>query len=740
MVKKHILITILTVLLSALSGISFAQNKATIFGVIKDKSTGEPIPGATIIIGHDGTTSNEFGEYTLENISPNLTLVKVSMIGFQSEKKAVNLSKGKKLRLNFLLEKHDIELGEFVITGTRTRKSIDNSPVLTKIVSDEEIKEIGAVTAFEAIESAMPGVQFSPDAHGDNIQVQGLDNKYVLVLLDGERLANETRGNVNFNRINASDIKRIEIINGSSSVLYGSNAMGAIINIITKDVDKPLEGNISSRYSKFNTFNHSFRVGTNRKKFNLMFNGFRNSSDGYTLTADTTFTDLDTIAPIKVVAQGYTDYSGGVKAEYKINDMYRIKAHGNYFQHENILPENSLRHTHVKSDNITGGATVLATFSDRHSLDFNMNTDLYRGFKVYDNKNDSTVKEANYQYTTFLLSDVYAINPTLEMVTGAEFNMEHIYSLSLFGTDIPDADKKKQSSDMNAFVQLDYQLLKQLEIIGGARYTYHSSFGSHFTPKVSLMYKLNRFKFRGNASKGYKSPTLKELYYNFDHQGMFWIYGNPDLKPENANYFSLSGEYTKGSFNMSINAYQNSIINKIQSITTINSVTHKMELHYKNVAEARITGIESYMNFSLFSHLKVRLGYAYTHAENVSTGLELYGNSRHTGNASFTWKISEIKTPLSITLTGRAASPRLYQSIVENTNYDTGEVTTEIVKRKSKAYTLWNASYTQNFPIYKDITLDLQVGVRNIFNYSELVRSAVVNPGRTFYGGLTIHF
>ncbi len=736
---KNYILTFVCISLFAFAGMS--QNRATISGVIKSKKNGKPIPGASIMIGHQGTISNEAGFYELKNISTNLTKVKVSMMGFEPEEKAVDLSKGEKLILNFLLQEHDIELGEFVITGTRTRKSIDNSPVLTKVVSEEEIKEIGAVTAFDAIELAMPGVQFSPDAHGENIQVQGLDNNYVLVLLDGERMANETRGNVNFSRIDASNIKRIEIINGSSSVLYGSNAMGAIINIITKDVDKPFEGNIGSRYSNFNTLNNTFSIGTHRDNFSIMLNGFRNSSDGYILKSDSVITAQDTIPPVTIVAQGYTDYSGGLKAEYKFNDIYRIKAHGNYFHHENILPPNSLKHIHNKNDNITGGATFLATFSDRHSLDFNVNTDLYRGFKVYENKNDSTAKYADYHFSTFLLTDVYALTPKLEMVTGAELNMEKIYSSRFFGIDIPESDKNKYSSDMNAFVQLDYQLLKQLEIIGGGRYTYHSAFGHHFTPKVSVMYKLNRFKFRGNASKGYKSPTLKELYYNFDHQGMFWIYGNPDLKAENANYFSLSGEYTKGSFNMSVNAYSNSIINKIETITTINSVTQKMEIHHKNVAEAEIQGVESYVNFSLFSHLKVRIGYAYTKAKNVVTGLELYGNSRHTGNASFTWKISDIKTPLSITLSGRGASARLYQSINEIEDPNTGEVIeTETVKRESKPYTLWNASYTQNFRVYKGITLDLQLGVHNIFNYSELVRSAVVNPGRTFYGGLTFHF
>ncbi len=736
--KKNIyLFVFLYAILSSFTG--FAQNSVNISGTITDEKTKEPVVGATVVVGKQAAMSDKNGFYELINVDAKSKKIKVSMLGFVPKTETLNLVAGKNLTLNFMLEENDVELDEFVITGTRTRKSIDNSPVLTKVVSDAEIKEIGAVTAFDALELVMPGVQFSPDAHGDNIQVQGLDNKYVLVLLDGERLASETRGNVNFNRINAADIKRIEIINGSSSVLYGSNAMGAIINIITKDAKKRLEGSVGSRYSNFNTLNSNFTVGTHTDKFSLLVNGFRNSSDGYILNTDTIYTEQDTVTPITVIAQGYTDYSGGLKTEYKINKKIKIKVHGNYYRHENILPKNTLKKIHTKNDNITGGANFMATFSDKHSLNLNVNTDLYRGYKVYENKNDSTGKYADYQFATALLSDVYSFCPKLEMVTGAELNMERIFSAMFFGADIDEAQKIKRSADINSFLQLDYQVLKDLEIVGGVRYTYHSSFGNHFTPKISVMYKLDRFKFRAGASKGYKSPTLKELHYNFDHQGMFWIYGNPNLKPENANYMSFSTEYTRNGFVFSVNVYRNSIKNKIESISSINQANNKMELHYKNVSEALIKGVESYVNYNL-SFLKIRLGYAFTDAKDVSTDLSLYGNSRHTGNASLTWKVAKIKFPFSLTLSGRAASPRLYQTATDIVNPATGETTTEVEKRESNPYTLWNVAFNQNFKIYNNFSLDLQLGVHNIFGYSELLNSAVVNPGRTFYGGLTFYF
>lgn len=719
--KYNILLTMLFIVTSA---VATAQNRVQIQGTVIDQATLKPIQDATVAIGHQAVATDAEGKYILTGVNKNITRLKFSHVGYAPKWLKVNLTQRKEYTLNVKLSEANSTLNEVVVTGTRTEKKLGNTPILTKVITETDISEIGCVTAFDALQNIMPGIQFSPDSHGSNMTIQGLDNDYVLVLVDGERLVGETRGNVNLDRIVASDIKQIEIVSGASSVLYGSNAIGGVINIITKDATKPIEGTVITRISKFNTWNTILSGGLKNDQFSLKINGFRNSSDGYDLTPET---------PEYFTANPYADYSGSLKARYAPNKKIHLSTHATYFRHESLNPEKSLKVTHGLNENIAWGAKVGYSFSDKHQLLFSINTDKYNAYSVFEKMNDSTAKKTDYRYTTLLLTDNYQLNKKWQFVTGAEWNMENLYSHDLFGT--TNTEKRKKTQDVNLFTQVDWQPIQNIELIGGVRYTRHATFGNHLTPKLSAMYRVGAFKFRGTAALGYKSPSLKELYYNFDHQGMFWIYGNKELKPENARYFSLSAEYTKGMFNISINAYNNLIYDKIDMMTTINKTTDKMEIHHYNINEAHLKGIESYLNWQFLSHFKVKAGYAFTDAVDKSTGLQITGNSKHTATTAFTFFTKNIRYPFSATISGRFASPRLYQTSSEDKSG-----TTILQEVKSEPYSIWNFTYVQQVPLYRNIKADLQVGVNNIFDYSNLEKSAVINPGRTFWGGVSVNF
>jgi outer membrane receptor for ferrienterochelin and colicins len=254
------------------------------------------------------------------------------------------------------------------------------------------------------------------------------------------------------------------------------------------------------------------------------------------------------------------------------------------------------------------------------------------------------------------------------------------------------------------------------------------------------MYSPRKFKFRGNLAKGYKAPTLKELYYNFDHHGMFMIYGNPDLKPEDAFYTSLSAEYTKKTFNISLNTYYNSIEDKIESVDRINSKTDMLEKYYLNVSEALLKGFESYLSVYIVRNLVTKIGYAYSDAEDKSTGLQLYGNSKHSGTFALTYKLAGIKFPFSVSLNGRASSGRLYQQEETETDEGTGEEITTITKDESSAYTIWKLTCNQEFQIAQNIKFRVQAGVNNIFDYTDKEDLAVIDPGRRFFAGIKFIF
>ncbi len=695
-----------------------------------DKETQKPVPYANVCFEGLETSARHYEITSMEGIADNpvreKSVIAISFVGYKTIMDTIKPDESKM----YFMEQDLFNMEQVVVTGTRTRKMLSKSPVLTKVVSETELLEAGAVTALDALEYSMPGVQFSPDAHGDNLQIQGLDNDYILVLVDGERMVGETRGNVNFDRLCAEEIDRIEIVNGASSVLYGSNAIGAVINIITKDSrqDKPFKATIASRYSGFNELLISSNIGFSGKKFDARFNGFRSSTDGYDLTPETASS---------YTVDKNTDYSGKLRLTYQPNEKVLLQTKGSYYQHEVVNPESSTKSTHDFNRNYSLSGKVSISPADNHSIELRFNTDIYNAFTVYEKRDDEKEKDSDYSYSSLLFTDAYLFFEKLEVVAGVESNFENIYSLDLFGEN---EGQTKNAYDINVLLQADYTVLKNLEIVAGIRNTYHSNYGIHLSPKLSLMYSPGKFKFRGNIAKGYKAPTLKELYYNFDHHGMFMIYGNSDLKPEDAFYTSLSGEYTRKTFNISVTAYYNSIRNKIESVDQVNSSTDMLEKHYLNVSEALLKGIESYFSIYITDNMVTKTGYAYSDASDRSTGLQLYGNSRHSGTFALTYKMPKVKYPFSISLNGRASSGRLYHEAETVTDEVTGEERTIITRDKSDPYTIWKLTYNQQFRFSKNIKCQLQAGVNNIFDYTDSEHMAVVDPGRRFFAGIKIIF
>lgn len=711
-------------LLSVLPFYILAQNNSGLSGKIIDKESGRGIEGVHLIIKElsKGVSSDIKGAYSFKNVPNGVYTVRVTAIGYEVQQKKIELSKTSVL--NFLLTEEMGDLSEVIVTGTRTRKTLENTPVLTKLVQGDELRKAGAITALDALEYAMPGVQFMPDAHGDNLQIQGLDNKYILVLLDGERLVGETRANVNFDRISAYDIKQIEIINGASSVLYGSNAIGGVINIITNNNNKSsLKANGGVRLAKYNDLTANIALGMKKNRLSFDLSAFRRSTDGYDLTPEAS-PGIYTVRP-------FEDYSGKLKVGYDFSDKFKINTNVTYYRHELSNPPKSPLFAHSLNKNYTAGLQALWKTSEKNSIEIKLHTDRYNKYTVYE-KLDSMPKNAENSYNVLKISDTYFINENTNIIGGVEYNKELILS------DLFDAKrnlKTKGVADVNVFTQIDHHINKALELVAGARYTKHENFGGNFTSSFALLYKLSNLKFRGNIASGYRAPSLKEMYYDFDHGGMFWIFGNPDLKPEKSLYTGLSAEYGIPKFNITVNVYKNSVEDKISTLYRIKN--GGTELHYTNYNQARIKGVESYVKFTILNQIKGQLGYAYVDAVDVKTGLQLGGNSKNTYTAGLVWNFPHSKYPFSVSINGKGTSGMLYERVNTQINPANGQGKSVIVKEKSKAHSIWKATYSQDIKVFNNIDVTVFGSVQNLFNYTE--KQYLINPGRTYLVGLQVY-
>jgi outer membrane receptor for ferrienterochelin and colicins len=165
-----------------------------------------------------------------------------------------------------------------------------------------------------------------------------------------------------------------------------------------------------------------------------------------------------------------------------------------------------------------------------------------------------------------------------------------------------------------------------------------------------------------------------------------------------------------------------------------------LEKHYLNVSEALLKGFDAYISVYLIRNLMTKIGYAYSDAEDKSTGLQLYGNSKHSGTFALTYKMTQNKFPFSLSLNGRASSGRLYQLQETETDEQTGKETTIFTKEKSSAYSIWKLTYNQEFQITGKIKSRIQLGLNNIFDYADKKDLAVIDPGRRIFAGIKFIF
>ena len=705
-----------------------AVRMTKVSGQVVDENTGDGIPLATISVTGLGwgTVCDMKGYFKVEVPVNQPAELTVRSVGYET--KTLVLESDVTGNLVVRLKKSLLNLDEVTVTGTRTEKTVAETPVMTRIVPSEVLQRNDFESMIDVLEYNIPGLRFNTDPRGNNIQVQGLENSYILILVDGERLSTTPGGPIDFDRLTTANIKKIEVLKGAASALYGSSAMGMVINIITDIPKCPPEGWAKVRYGKYNDLQLDAGVGMKYKGFyaQTLFN--RTSSDGYDLTPET--------------PESFTENpSHHMTIEEKLgwNNQYsRITVKGSLYWGEVENPWESTAPTHYRSLTKTLQVNAEHAFNDRYKLYGTYAGDFYTRKTVYDflYLPDSTNAWSHEQ--TVRLVDEFKPWDNLVIVKGFEWNGTKNYNKMQYGKEktIRDMD------DANLFAQADWMITDRLEVIGGFRYTHNSEFGSAFTPKINLMYSPGNFKIRAGYSRGFKTPGLTELYSDFNMGSVSHNIGNPDLKAEHSDYFSVSGEYTwQGRLMLTAELYQNTVDNKINSynvdIEDPKPGELGTELRYENVKGVRIRGAEATATYYPVSALLLRTSYAFCDALNKETGLQLSGNSKHAMNWSASLHGKLLKHEGAVTLSGRWDSKRISKSRRTETD-DSGQEVEVITTRTKPGYTMWKLTAQYTPWTWKYMRLSVTGGVDNLFDFVDT--SIIYDPGRRFFGSLILRF
>lgn len=494
-----------------------------------------------------------------------------------------------------------VEMEQVVVTGTRTPKLLANTPVLTKLITASDIAKADATNLRDLLQQVLPGVEFS---YAMNQQVHmnfsGFGGQSMLILVDGERLAGETMDDVDFSRLCMDNVDHIEIVKGAASALYGSNAAGGVINIITKNGIRPFALNLNARLGRHHEqrYGLSWQQGAGRWSNLLTVN--RNRSDNYDVhNGDNPVT--------RVVATIYGDATWNFKEQlsYRPSEKLSLTGRAGYFYRQLVRTSE----TPERYRDFSGGLRGIWKPDIHNSLD------LSYAFDQYD--------KSDYQRITRLdIRDYSNVQNSLRLLYNHTFGSDDVLSLGadymhdyLFNTNLEDRTRRQDSFD--AFAQYDWNVSRQWEAVGALRYDYFSDGRiSRLTPKVSVRYQpVRNLNFRASYGMGFRAPTLKEKYYNFDMAGIWIVEGNPALKPEVSHNFNLSADYTHRHYNFTFAAYYNRIRDKIATGAPFykNPSDRIPHLPYLNLDDYSVSGGEATAQARWPNGLTARLSYAYTH-------------------------------------------------------------------------------------------------------------------------------
>lgn len=723
----------LTALLCCIASISFAQ--LSLRGRVIDENE-KPIAGASVWIEYTtiGTSTDLKGEFSLEKIPEGNNLLRISAIDYNGARETINKSND-----NILIRmKHSpLKLNEVVVTGTGTINKLKNSPVAIDVISQRELQNTNIPTFENAMIALNPSMSFTPNAMGSYMQLNGLSNRYILVLVDGKKLGGDVGGNVDLNRIDMGNIKRIEVLKGAASSLYGSDAIAGVINIITNKPKDLVNFSTETRLSEYGQFTQNANLYLNIGGVSSSTSFQRNQADGWQLNKKEIINDEEVDTDKQAMLRFYSDVFSQ-RFGYKATKELSMYVEGSLFDKKFKRPVSAYGFDMKYVDYSFGaGAKYLLKNNGLISLDWN--TDRFEYFKAYlketKDKNGVTFMPGDEEfvrrqkYNNINLKGTFNAGKFNKVTVGSEYKVDNLYA---------PADSIGGSRNVYTlafYAQDEINLFGKLNIVPGVRYIYNETFKNRVTPKVSAMYTLHDFNFRVSYATGFKTPELKQLFIKTEvtSKGKTTLsVGNKDLKPESSNYYSVNAEYIKDFLSLAVTGYVNNLKNKIDTYEielTPEEIAegYNKKSSYHNIGRSRIQGVDFTFNSYLGYNLTLGGGYSYVNAKDLDTGKRLQRISRHTGNVNLNWFKDFGLFKSNFNINGRLQSRRYY---------DDGD--------DARAYQLWNFATRHTFKSINGLVFEPGFGIENIFDFVDdkpFNRNyATLSPGRTFYASLKIKF
>lgn len=654
-IRPILILVGLTLSIVSLPRTGEAQESFLLSGRVVEAGTGAPVSGALIrvdeLAGREALAGSA-GDWRIPGALPAGTYrVRVQRVGFAERSLSIRLPRSDSTVV-IVLTRAALPLDEVVVTASRREQRLADSPVTTELISRREIEQ-AQVADLSTILVERLGIQLE-GGHpiGEGVMLQGLGSERVLILVDGQPMLGRLSGAIDISRLPTSIIERVEVLKGPQSSLYGSEAMGGVVNVITRraaperwSIGMDLTGGSQGRTD----FASSAR-GT-LGSFDYLANGGRRASE---------------ITPGRAEEQGARSekWDGLVKVGWAPRPDLEIHGNGVFLDERQRWQAGQLFH-----------------FADNQQWSGRLGADWVRGASQL----SPTLYIANFNHLSRRATSSSPVAGTGEREIQRLIKGEVLYSREVGPSEIDlglEVKREEIHSDrvrdrdmtlhsVEPYGQLSWTL-GDWHIVPGARLSWSEQWGTHLTPRLATLYRpVPALALRTSIGRGYRAPSFKELYMEFLNLGAgtgYVVRGTPDLQPEVSTNLTAGVEWALGRVYLRTQLFSNHFDNFIE--TTLAADSSGIAVHtYGNIGDGITRGGEFEGGMTLGA-LRLDGGYAYLEAFESETRERLLGRPRHSARISVEYALPiGFRAVLSGIYTGAAPIQRSETGILERSSF-----------------------------------------------------------------------
>ena len=653
-------------------------------------------------------------------------------------------------------------LQEVVVTGTGTQHLLRTAPVQTEVITRRDLEQYGGRSIEEILSGLSASFAFNEDDMGSQMQMNGLGNSYILVLVDGKRLHGDNGGENDLGQINPARIDHIEIVKGAASALYGSDAIAGVINIITRKQEHSQQLENNTRVGSYGDLRQHNAVGFTLGKFSSLTNVHFRRTDGwrnFTMEAPERYGGrVITNTMNKTVSKNQL-WQLSERLSYQPSKGMEVYAEGMLYHKHIYHPrggDSEVAHYYDLSyDDAAAAAGWSWTMPHGQLLTADVTWNRHAYYYDYTSPNgviDETdpspyapiyfdgdrVLQSDQRRTMVQLKGVFPL-PQQRLSVGYDYRYDWLKAPKRV------ADGTATDWTQALYAQDEWSPLENLNVTAGLRLDDNQQFGLHLTPKVSAMLSLGDVTLRASWAQGFKSPTPKEMHYRYMSTMAGLCLGNTSLKPQQSNYFSLSAEYRVSTLSASVTGYYNKVDHMISLVSIplsqapgeyVIQYMPQLVQQYKNLEDAYTTGVDVNVKWNIGKEVQVGGSYSllqargsvYDEEKEALRRITINGTAHHKGSVYATWNHRFSRNyRLGIGLYGRASTKRYYEKHGDG-----------------KGYQLWRLTTTHDLGHSKTLTWRAEAGIDNIFNYVDDtphgLHVGTTTAGTTVYASLIIRF